>query len=246
MVTGSIPQQRRALRAEVRRRKREVLPKLRDRVRLAKARRKKRIARCKVDAKRAIKRAEREAKKAQAEIRKQLRVAKRKANQVGSACRISARGEGIERVEKAIQALSAELEKIRELAHKAATMRSSRGRAGGLRAAELRGEADDRVRFNIGDDPYLLALFEKVKRQIKASPFRTRTEAFFEYVHDNPEALDEVRAKKEREYEREAERLFAERAATDPAALEEAELELELERLYQAERWADNGAEVPF
>lgn len=50
---------------------------------------------------------------------------------------------------------------------------------------ERRDESDDEVRRNVG--PELAAVFERVKRQIKAGPRRTRTEAFLEWVSDNPD-----------------------------------------------------------
>jgi len=90
-------------------------------------------------------------------------------------------------------------------------MISERGRKGGRRAAELRAESDDEVIRNLGEDKLLIALFKKHRAKIKATKHRSRTEAFLEFVHDHPEELDELRAKKEREWEREAERIFRER-----------------------------------
>lgn len=50
--------------------------------------------------------------------------------------------------------------------------------------AERAQESDDQVRANI--DPALRPLFEKVKRQIKGSARKSRTEAFLEYVEAHP------------------------------------------------------------
>jgi len=50
---------------------------------------------------------------------------------------------------------------------------------------ERREESDDAVRRNIG--PELVPLFERVKREIKPGPRRSRTEAFLEWVQDNPD-----------------------------------------------------------
>jgi hypothetical protein len=65
-----------------------------------------------------------------------------------------------------------------------------RARAAGMpSAAQLRRErmqeSDDDVRRNVG--PELAAVFERVKRQIKPGPRRTRTEAFLEWVQENPD-----------------------------------------------------------
>jgi hypothetical protein len=49
---------------------------------------------------------------------------------------------------------------------------------------ERQAESDDEVRSNL--PPELVALFERVKRGIKASPRMSRTEAFHKYVEENP------------------------------------------------------------
>jgi hypothetical protein len=74
----------------------------------------------------------------------------------------------------------------------------------GPRRAERRQESDDEVRGNL--PPELAPLFEKVKRSIKGSDRRTRTEAFLEYAEAHPDELwqgleartDEVIAELER------------------------------------------------
>jgi len=66
----------------------------------------------------------------------------------------------------------------------------ARGVAGGRRAAELRTESDDEVRQSI--DPLLVPLWERVRRTIKGSARKSRTEAFLEWVHDHPEAQYEI------------------------------------------------------
>ncbi len=50
---------------------------------------------------------------------------------------------------------------------------------------ERQAESDDEVRSNI--PPELVALFEHVKRGIKASPCMSRTEAFLHYAEENPD-----------------------------------------------------------
>lgn len=52
------------------------------------------------------------------------------------------------------------------------------------KAKERRSESDDEVRSNI--KPELVPLFDRVRRGIKASPRKSRTEAFLEYVEANP------------------------------------------------------------
>jgi hypothetical protein len=56
---------------------------------------------------------------------------------------------------------------------------------------ERQSESDDEVRANI--PPELVALFERVKRGIKASPRMSRTEAFLHYAEENPaDVLDSM------------------------------------------------------
>ena len=52
---------------------------------------------------------------------------------------------------------------------------------------ERQAESDDEVRSNI--PPELVALFERVKRGIKASPRMSRTEAFLHYAEENPDEV---------------------------------------------------------
>jgi hypothetical protein len=52
-------------------------------------------------------------------------------------------------------------------------------------AKSRRGESDDEVRGNL--PPELVALFEKVKRQIKGSDRESRTEAFLKYADEHPD-----------------------------------------------------------
>ncbi len=91
------------------------------------------------------------------------------------------------------QAPTVEIEHFRrELAEEKRFLASMRRIEAGARArrptlakARVRqGESDDEVRQNIPED--LIPLFERVKRSIKASPRRSRTEAFLQYVEEHP------------------------------------------------------------
>jgi hypothetical protein len=86
--------------------------------------------------------------------------------------------------------------------------RLAKGVAGGRRSAELRSESDDEVRGSI--DPWLVPLWERVKRTIRATARKSRTEAFLDWVHDHPEAQYELA---EEEAAAELRRLEAEHAA---------------------------------
>lgn len=142
-------------------------------------------------------------------------------------CVARARADTREKIERTGAALQTEREAERKMKGRAASLKSERGRAGGRRAAELRGESDDAVRFELKDDPDLIALFNRIRHKIKATPGRSRIEAFHEFVADNPGELAAVKAEAERRYEAEAERAFRERATSE----EEAEAELDDEML---------------
>lgn len=74
--------------------------------------------------------------------------------------------------------------------------RQRRKEAHGSTRIERKSESDDEVRANI--PPELVALFERVKRGIKASPRMSRTEAFLKYVEENPhEYLEAIEDKTE-------------------------------------------------
>lgn len=97
-----------------------------------------------------------------------------------------------------------DVEKVRrELAAEQATLRTERiyrkpprlgasqstGK-GARRAAELRAESDSEVRANL--EPSLIPVWEKIKRHIRPTGRATRTEAFLQFLHDNPQVVWEV------------------------------------------------------
>lgn len=71
--------------------------------------------------------------------------------------------------------------------------------------AERTSESDDEVRNNI--DPEMVPIFDHVKAKIHGSARRSRTEAFFEWVHDHPSIVLEI---VEEETQKELRRLEAE------------------------------------
>lgn len=73
-----------------------------------------------------------------------------------------------------------------------------------IRAVERRSESDDEVRSNL--DPSLVPLFDRLRRSIKATPRKSRTEAFLQWVEEHP---DEVAAHYTRVGEEQAAREIA-------------------------------------
>ena len=59
-------------------------------------------------------------------------------------------------------------------------------------AREALEESDDEVRKNL--TPEEIVIFEKIKRQIKATPRKTRTEAFAEWLQENPDEAVAIHA----------------------------------------------------
>lgn len=207
---SAITDKRRELRREARERQKETVPKLRAVVRARKAAKRKRLAKCRADCKRKRAKVQRDAVRARELLRERIKKTKQVAREACGMCKVSATDRGLDELDRALGKVQAEREAIAELRRRAAQLTDPRGRAGGRRAAELRAESDDEVRRNVEDDPDLGALWEAIdKRQFKRSPHRSRTEAFLEHVHDHPEELDELRAKQEAQYDREAEELFA-------------------------------------
>jgi len=62
--------------------------------------------------------------------------------------------------------------------------RKRRSEAPRVTRIERQAESDDEVRGNV--PPELVALFERVKRSIKASPRMSRTESFLKYAEEHP------------------------------------------------------------
>lgn len=85
------------------------------------------------------------------------------------------------------------------------TERHGRRRHAALRAsrAEQQQESDDRVRQNI--DSELVPVFDRVKRSIKATGHKSRTEAFLQWVEENP---GEVVAMQQKQADRELRELM--------------------------------------
>lgn len=198
------------MRAEAKRRTREVLPQLRAAIRAAKYGRKHRETDCKREARNELAALHRRAKKARASLRARVAKLETRLRDSVKACRTAGRTEQHAELERALDALRAEREAIAELKRQARAVRSDKGRKGGQRAAEKRAESDEDVERELPNDDAWREAWRKLRARIKATPHRSRAEAFFEYIHDHPHELDEARARKEREYEADAERLFEE------------------------------------
>lgn len=153
-----------------------------------------------------------QAKEARQRLREKIAATKARAQDTCRLMRAKATEEELDAIEEALGALAAEREAISKLRYQASQMKSKRGAAGGRRSAELQAERDDFVRAELGDDAAMVALWDKVKRKIKATPYMSKLEAFYQYVHDNPADLDEMQSVLEQQWEAEAERMFRERA----------------------------------
>lgn len=234
--------ERKKLRAEIRDKRRTVIPALRAAVKQARKARVERLAQCKKDCKEAQRKARKAAIEARRKLEKHIRTAQKRASEVCASCKV-VDDKAVDSLQKSVDALNVEVAEIAALRKRAGSLRSEKGRKGGLRSAELRSESDSQVIANLGDDREMIALFKKIKGKIKAGKRMSRTEAFFEYLHNHPEALEEFRAGREHRWEREAEKLFAEREA--PPCLDELkQCRRELAELQAAEKFLSE--EVPF
>jgi len=94
-------------------------------------------------------------------------------------------------IQRARAALLAERKYQADLRRIESAHRQRRREGPGATHRERRGESDDEVRTNLPPD--MIALFERVKRSIKASPRMSRTEAFLKYAEEHPaEVLDVI------------------------------------------------------
>jgi hypothetical protein len=81
---------------------------------------------------------------------------------------------------------------------------------------ERRAESDDEVRGNIPTE--LVRVFERVKRTLRGTPHKSRTEAFLQWVEENP---DEVYAIQEKDAEKAFRKLLAEQTRLERAKVPE-------------------------
>lgn len=235
--------QRKELRRQIREKRKVVIPKLRVTVKQARKQHAQRIRQCKLDCERAKRRAKKAATVARKKLEAYIQRAKRKAITVCSSCN-EVNDKALDALQKSVDQLNAEMAEVKKLRLQAGALRSERGRAGGRRSAELRSESDSAVIHNLDDNEELIALFKKVRNKIKATPHMSRTEAFFEWLHNNPEALDEFRSSRERKWEKEAERMWSEREP--PSCADELDAcRRELDELKAAEKFIAE-ADVPF
>jgi hypothetical protein len=194
---------RRLRERELKKRDRETLRELRDKVRVIRTGRRERIAEI-----RALCRAGRARARAAVKLLREQTMAE--LGERVRALREAERGTCQVSQSNARAAVTAALHKAQdELRNWSGYVRSRYGRKrrapGVPSAAELRREAreesDDAVRRNVG--PELAAVFDRVRKNIKAGPRRSRTEAFLEWVESNPdEAHAIVYANSELELER--------------------------------------------
>lgn len=215
---STITERRRALRLEARERQAETLPKLRGAVKEARVHRRSRLkeirGRCKT---RMMGNRER-ATAARLKLRERIAATKEKAREVCKLSKATATEKELDAIDRALTRLIEEREAIGELRRQASLLSDPRGRAGGLRAAELREESDDEVRRDIGGDSTLLAVFDKIRGKIKATKHRSRTEAFFEHLHNHPELVDEVLSAQQVQWDRDADRLMGSLRKVAPLA----------------------------
>ena len=138
-------------------------------------------------------------------IRFQCRKAREKLRNVCGARRERAGREGTEVVNARAREMHEErhFDKLQRSAGKRSTTKPI-GRVRNA-ARERESESDDAVRRDI--PPELVSVFNRVRRNIKGSDHRTRSEAFLEWAEENP---GEIYAMQEQEAAREIKRLVKE------------------------------------
>lgn len=141
-------------------------------------------------------------------IRSQCRTAREKLRATCGARRERARSEGAGVITARQREIHEErhLDKLQRTAGKRPSAKGHRP-IGKVRKAsrERESESDDEVRRDI--PPELVGVFNKVRRSIKGSDRRTRSEAFLEWAEENP---GEIYAMQEQEAAREINRLVKE------------------------------------
>jgi hypothetical protein len=186
-------QLRREIAADHKKRDRALLAKLRAKVRDVKRRRREAMAKivgaCRVGRVRARARAKERVKALRDELRETIRQVrideKLRARAACNARKSKVRAAGLSAREKRRAILKAERIYQRQVSNADRRIRRQENRnRRRTSAAERAQESDDDVRQNI--PPELLDVFERVKRGIKGSDRRSRSEAFVEWVEENP------------------------------------------------------------
>lgn len=232
---------RRELRAEAKQRQQEVIARLKVALAQARANKRSRVAQCGRTCAKTRKRLQADAVKAREQLRARIARAKAKAQEACRVCRVTANEEGLRAIDKVLGELGEERAAIASLRARASRLRSSRGAAGGRRAAELRAESDDEVRRELPEaDTALLALWEREKGRIRPGPRTSRTEAFIEWVESHPEEYALQVQSLEALWEREAAEHYEALRGLTAADLEEAAA---LEQLRRSEAFLES---VPF
>jgi len=141
-------------------------------------------------------------------IRSQCRTAREKLRTVCDARRERARREGADRITARQREIHEErhLDKLQRTAGRRPIPKAQKpiGRVRKV-TRDREAESDDEVRRDI--PPELVSVFNKVRRNIKGSDWRSRSEAFLEWAEENP---GEIYALQEQEAAREIKRLVKE------------------------------------
>jgi hypothetical protein len=93
--------------------------------------------------------------------------------------------------ETALQRVAREKRELRDIQRRERGEAAIKKRHERSTRRERRQESDDEVRGNL--EPELVPIFDRVKRSIRDVPGKSRTEAFLEWVHDNPEHVAQIR-----------------------------------------------------
>jgi len=201
-------QRRRRLRANARERQRTTVPRLKAAIREIRKARKARHKQCVTGCKARRAKIQREAQKAREALRKRIAELKVKARATCARCKTSAKEAELDALDKALAELAAERLRIAELRRLARQSVSSRGQAGGRRAAELRAEQLDQVARDVADDPILASVWAAHGAKLRPKARASLTETFLEWLADHPNIIEEHQRKLERDYEADAEALL--------------------------------------
>jgi len=153
---------------------------------------------------RLLKAARRERRERVEQIRLRCRAARERLRANCNARKARARAEGELQIEERRREIAEErqLDRLQRSATRRGASAAKRGRS--LRG-ERDTESDDEVRRNV--PPELVAVFNRMRRTIKGSPRKSRSEAFLEWAEENP---GEIYVIQEKTADREVKRLVAE------------------------------------
>ena len=219
-MTGAARFSKREVRREIERdlaaRARIALAKLREKIDTARARRRattsRSVQRCRAARKSLAERQREERARLRARLNEEFATERKKLRQKCEARKVKIRALAKRAEDGALREWDEERRYQAQLRRAESTLKRKTAAAERRSAKDRRAESDDDVRADIPAE--LAGVFQRVRRSIRGTPHKSRTESFLQWVEENP---DEVYSIQEAEAEKAFRKLLAEQTRLERA-----------------------------